>query len=138
MKHRVKKPSQKQYFSLIGMQAGIIAAELRSAVDQLGAELKNAATVALELNSVCNRLIVAESTDVRELEALESKLRDILHNRCSVLAHYLANQSMAMKAAVESNLTLQDNLRLSSDYYEAISRASDKLQFITNSTMGDL
>ena len=43
MKHRVKKPSQKQYFSLIGMQAGIIAAELRSAVDQLGAELKNAA-----------------------------------------------------------------------------------------------
>ena len=97
MKHRVKKPSKKQYFSLIGMQAGIIAAELRSAVDQLGAELKNAATVALELNSVCNRLIVAESTDVRELEALESRLRDIIQ-QVPVLAHYLANQSMAMKA----------------------------------------
>ena len=138
IKHGDKKPSQKQYASLLGMQAAMVGADLKSSVDQLRAELKNATHVALELNSVCSRLIAAESTDVRELEALESRLRDLMHHRCPVLAHYLANQSMAMKAAVESNLTLQDNLRLSSDYYEAIARASDKLQIITNSTMGDL
>ena len=138
MKHRDKKPSQKQYVSLLSMHADIIEADLKSSVDQLHAELKNASAVAVELNSICTRLIVAESTDVGELEALEPQLRDALHNRCSVLAHYLASQSMAMKAAAESNFTLQDNLRLSSDYYEAIARASDRLQFISSSTMGDL
>ena len=48
----------------------MVGADLKSSVDQLRAELKNA-HVALELNSVCSRLIAAESTDV-ELEALES------------------------------------------------------------------
>ena len=40
----------------------------------------------------------------------------------------LYQQTMALEAAVDSNQSLEDNLRMSADYYSAISRAALRLR----------
>jgi len=106
------------------------SADLLNALDLLDAQMVEATHIAQELINECLLLVERGENDVTRIEELEGVLRPLLHERCAMLTHYLTPRSMAMKAASEASATLEDNLRLSADYYDVIARAASKLSYL--------
>jgi hypothetical protein len=61
------------------------------------------------------------------IDLLEQRLKLIFDEECPVLRYYTSRQSLALTAAIGSVQSLEENLRLSADYYESIGIAARKL-----------
>ena len=67
-------------------------------------------------------------SDIRKsIDLLEQRLKIIFDEECPVLRYYTSRQSLALTAAIGSVQCLEENLRLSADYYESIGIAARKL-----------
>ena len=96
----------------------------------LSEQFQEAIAICDRLQNWCLMAVDAGSTDLSEIELLEKELKVLMHDSCPMLTTYLSKQSMAVKGAVQSNETMEDNLRISADYYSAISRGASKLRSI--------
>jgi hypothetical protein len=101
--------------------------ELILALEEIEEILQNAGSCGRELVGLCLQAVQDKSNDVTAIEGLEHRLRELLE-ACHILKNYISPQSMAMQAAAESATSLEDNLRLSADYYEAIFQSAARLE----------
>lgn len=102
-------------------------ADLGQALADLRSQLEDVMTCTRELVGHCLNAVQSGSNDVGLIDVSEQFLKNLLDDS-HMLRNYISPQSMAMQAAAESNLTLEDNLRLSADYFEAIFQSASKLE----------
>jgi len=103
--------------------------ELNQALQDVERDLQEARLCSRELVGLCLQVVHDQSNDVTEIEVREQKLRALLESS-HILKNYISPQSMAMQAAAESALSLEDNLRLSADYYESIFQSATRLEML--------
>ena len=98
-----------------------------SALIETEAQLEQAANISDEINRNCLNTIASGGNDVTVIDLLEQRLKLIFEKECPVLRYYTSRQSLALTAALASVQSLEENLRLSADYYESINQAANKL-----------
>jgi hypothetical protein len=91
------------------------------------AQLDHAAKISEEIKSYCLASIESGDNDVTVIDLLEQRLKLIFDEECPVLRYYTSSQSLALTAAIGSVQSLEENLRLSADYYQSIGVAARKL-----------
>jgi hypothetical protein len=91
------------------------------------AQLDHAAKISEEIKSYCLASIESGDNDVTVIDLLEQRLKLIFDEECPVLRYYTSSQSLALTAAIGSVQSLEENLRLSADYYQSIGAAARKL-----------
>lgn len=91
------------------------------------ARLDHAARISDEIQNHCLNSIESGNKDVTAIDLLEQRLKLIFDEECPVLRYYTSRQSLALTAAIGSVQSLEENLRLSADYYESIGIAARKL-----------
>ena len=89
--------------------------------------LDKASNIAERIQKDCLRVIEDGTSDVTTIDYLERQLRGILEDQCPLLRYYTSRQSMALTNALPSARNLEDNLRLSADYYDSIVSAARRL-----------
>ncbi len=109
---------------LVSRQTG-----LHLALEELQSQLQRVMQCTRELVVDCLNTVNLQSNDISDVDKNEQQLKELL-GTCHILRNYISPQSMAMQAAAESNLSLEDNLRLSADYYETIFRSASKLELL--------
>jgi len=109
-----------------------------SALVETEAKLDHAAKISTEIHKNCLSTIASGSTDVSAIDLLEQRLKLIFDEECPVLRYYTSRQSLALTAAIASVQSLEENLRLSADYYESINKAANKLVQLCASAQGAL
>ena len=91
------------------------------------ARLDHASKISSEIQSQCLKTIETGSNDVTVIDLLEQRLKLIFDEECPVLRYYTTRQSLALTAALGSVQSLEENLRLSADYYESVGVAAKRL-----------
>ena len=89
--------------------------------------LDHAARICYEIQRECLEKIQSGSNDCTVIDLLEKRLQLIMEEECPLLRHYTSRQSMALTAATESVQNLEQNLRISADYYDAIAQSAKHL-----------
>ena len=89
--------------------------------------LDHAARISEEIQNLCLNSIESGNKDVTAIDVLEQRLKIIFDEECPVLRYYTSRQSLALNAAIGSVQSLEENLRLSADYYDSIGAAARKL-----------
>ena len=89
--------------------------------------MDHAARISDEIQNHCLNSIESGSSDVTAIDLLEQRLKIIFDEECPVLRYYTSRQSLALTAAIGSVKSLEENLRLSADYYDSIGAAARKL-----------
>ena len=102
-------------------------ADIRDGVREMEARLDHAARISEEIYRNCLSNIESGSNDVTVIDLLEQRLKLIFDEECQVIKYYTSRQSMALTASTASVQSLDENLRLSADYYESIGMAARKL-----------
>ena len=97
-------------------------------LDQLSTQLDTVSEISDGLYQDSLKLLAGTLEQFDVLDLGDKELKRLMHEECPMLALYLSQQTMAVKAAVDSNQSLEDNLRMSADYYSAISRAALRLR----------
>jgi len=97
--------------------------------------LDHAAKICEELKKECFEKIQSGSNDCTVIDLLEQRLKLIFHEECPLLKYYTSRQSMALNAATESVQNLEQNLRISADYYDSIARAARQLIRLSESSI---
>ena len=77
---------------------------------------------------LCEELIESDDRNVTALETLEGGLSNSLDSEGYLLKYFISATSMAFASASASATTLSENLRISSDYYQAIESHGKGLQ----------
>ena len=102
------------------------------------ARLDHAAKICREIRRECLEKIQTGSNDCTVIDLLEQRLKVIFDEECSLLKYYTSRQSMALLAATESVQTLEQNLQISADYYDAIGQAAEYLITLSKASVGKL
>ena len=105
-----------------------LPAEVTVGLDQLSTQLDTVSEISDGLYQDSLKLLAGTLEQFDVLDLGDKELKRLMHEECPMLALYLSQQTMAVKAAVDSNQSLEDNLRMSADYYSAISRAALRLR----------
>ena len=105
-----------------------LPAEVTVGLDQLSTQLDTVSQISDGLYQDSLKLLAGTLEQLDVLDLGDKELKRLMHEECPMLALYLSQQTMAVKAAVDSNQSLEDNLRMSADYYSAISRAALRLR----------
>ena len=95
--------------------------------------LDQASRIAEQIQKHCLAVIENGASDVTTIDYLERQLRGILEDQCPLLRYYTSRQSMALTNAIPSVRNLEENLRLSADYYDSIRAASRRLSALCES-----
>ena len=98
------------------------------AFDGTSEQLGRAMDICENLINETLRLIRDESKDVRSLESLEKSLQALMDDECGILKFYTSSNSITVRSASFSVTTLEDNLKLSCDYYRSIFAAAKHLR----------
>lgn len=72
-------------------------------------------------------LIEMKSNDVRGVENLEEKLEHLMGEECGILKFYTSSNSIIIRSVAFSVQSLEENLKLSCDYYRSILAAANYL-----------
>jgi hypothetical protein len=112
--------------------------DMLSALEALKDQFLLAAKLGEDLAGHCLLLIESGSSDFSDLEVLEERLKLLLHEECPMIANYLAHQSIAMNSALAASRNIEDNLRLSTDYYTCIASAAHRLSHLIDVARTDL
>lgn len=98
-----------------------------AALDQTLDSLDHAARITNEIYKRCLEAVASGDNDVTAIDLLEQRLKVIFDKECPVLKYYTSRQSMALIASTASVRNLEENLRLSADYYHSIGLAAKRL-----------
>lgn len=98
-----------------------------AALRALSDRLEHAARLCDEIQRECLEKIQSGSNDCTIIDLLEQRLKAILDEECTLLKHYIARQSMALNSATASLESLEQNLRVSADYYDSIAHSARHL-----------
>lgn len=98
-----------------------------SALAQMTEKLEHAKNICAEIYRQCLQTIEQGSNDVTAIDLLERRLKLIFDDECPLLKYYTSRQSLALTRATLSVQSLEENLRLSADYYKSIEIAASKL-----------
>ena len=109
--------------------------EITRALETMLERLDHAAKICEELKKECFEKIQSGSNDCTVIDLLEQRLKLIFHEECPLLKYYTSRQSMALNAATESVQNLEQNLRISADYYDSIARAARQLIRLSESSI---
>lgn len=109
-----------------------------AAMQEMIARLDHAAKICREIRRECLEKIQTGSNDCTVIDLLEQRLKVIFDEECSLLKYYTSRQSMALMAATESVQTLEQNLQISADYYDAIGQAAEYLITLSKAAVGKL
>ena len=91
-----------------------------------------------EIQRECLEKVQSGSNDCTVIDLLEQRLKRIFDEECPLLKYYTSRQSMALTAATESVQNLEQNLRVSADYYEAIAEASRQLMALCHTAVDEI
>ena len=126
----VTDDSGKRYQIDVHEKSAVSDDRIQKVVDALTdteSRLDHAARISDEIQNHCLNSIESGSSDVTAIDLLEQRLKIIFDEECPVLRYYTSRQSLALTAAIGSVQSLEENLRLSADYYESIGGAARKL-----------
>lgn len=98
-----------------------------SALAAMTEKLEHAKNICAEIYRQCLETIEQGSNDVTVIDLLERRLKLIFDDECPLLKYYTSRQSLALTRATLSVQSLEENLRLSADYYKSIEIAASKL-----------
>ena len=98
-----------------------------AALQTMSAQLDHAARICDEIQRECLEKIQTGSNDCTIIHLLEQRLKSMFDEECTLLKHYTSRQSMALNAATASVRNLEQNLRVSADYYDSIAQAARHL-----------
>ena len=112
--------------------------DMLPALETLKDQFLLAAKLGEDLAGHCLSLIESGLSDFSDLEVLEKRMKLLLHEECPMIANYLAHQSIAMKSALAASRNIEDNLRLSTDYYTCIANAAHRLSHLIDAAQTDL
>ena len=101
--------------------------ELSAALHATVSCLDHGARICDELQRECLEKIQSGSNDCTVIDLLEKRLKLIMDEECPLLRYYTSRQSMAVMAATESVQNLEQNLRISADYYDSIAQSARHL-----------
>ena len=101
--------------------------ELSAALHATVSCLDHGARICDELQRECLEKIQSGSNDCTVIDLLEKRLKLIMDEECPLLRYYTSRQSMALMAATESVQNLEQNLRISADYYDSIAQSARHL-----------
>lgn len=101
--------------------------ELSTALRATVSFLDHAAKICDEIQRECLEKIQSGSNDCTVIDLLEKRLQIIMDEECPLLRYYTSRQSMALTAATESVENLEQNLRISADYYDAVAQSARHL-----------
>lgn len=118
-----KKPDITARFDAVEHRSEVACDALRLMSDRLD----HAARLCDEIQRECLEKIQSGSNDCTIIDLLEQRLKSIVEDECTVLKHYTSRQSMALNAATDSIQNLEQNLRVSADYYDSIAQAARHL-----------
>ena len=104
----------------------------------MNARLEHAAKICDEIQRECLEKVQSGSNDCTVIDLLEQRLKRIFDEECPLLKYYTSRQSMALTAATESVQNLEQNLRVSADYYEAIAEASRQLMALCHTAVDEI
>ncbi len=108
------------------------------ALSSMVVRLDHAARICDEIQKECLEKIESRSNDCTVIDLLEQRLKRIFDEECPLLKYYTSRESMALNAATESVQNLEQNLRVSADYYDSITQASRQLITLCEAAMNDL
>ena len=111
---------------------------VHSALQAMVGRLDHAARICDEIQKECLEKIQSGSNDCTVIDLLEQRLKLIFDDECPLLKYYTSRQSMALNAATESVQNLEQNLRVSADYYDSIAQASRQLITLCKASMAEL
>ena len=126
----VTEDSGRRYRIDIHEKSAVSEDRIQKVADALAdteSRLDHAARISDEIQSHCLNSIESGDSDVTAIDLLEQRLKIIFDEECPVLRYYTSRQSLALTAAIGSVQSLEENLRLSADYYESIGVAARKL-----------
>jgi hypothetical protein len=115
--------------------------KIRKVTESLGLvsnRLEHAAKICDEIKLECLDKVSSGSNDCTVIDLLEQRLKLIFDEECPLLKYYTSRQSMALNAATESVQNLEENLRVSADYYESVARASRRLLMLCRDATEEL
>ncbi len=126
----------------IGEQYGLAnpdrRSELSAALHATVSCLDHGARICDEIQRECLERVQSGSNDCTVIDMLETRLKLIMDEECPILRYYTSRQSMALIAATESVQNLEQNLRISADYYDSIAQASRQLITLCERAIADL
>jgi hypothetical protein len=108
------------------------------ALEEMISRLDHAAKICDEICRECLEKVQSGGNDCTVIDLLEQRLKRIFDEECPLLKYYTSRQSMALTAATESVQNLEQNLRVSADYYEAIAQASRQLMALCRAAVEEI
>lgn len=105
------------------------------ALIRISASLDHASKISDEIQKECLEKVQNGSNDCTVIDLLEQRLKHIFDKECPLLQYSTSRQSMALTAAMESVQNLEQNLRISADYYDAISLVARQLFAICHNSI---
>ena len=101
--------------------------DILTALKAMSDRLDHAVRITDEIRKRCLEAVSSGDNDVTIIDLLEQRLKLILDEECPVLKYYTSRQSAALLASTASVQSLEENLRLSADYYYSIGLAAKRL-----------
>lgn len=101
---------------------------LTDCLEALELDLDFAGNLCSELISASLKLIESQAVDMSDLDLLEGQLKQLMDENCRLLKVYTSSSSIAVSAATEAVTSLEENLKLSADYYRSIYTAAAELK----------
>ncbi len=97
-----------------------------------------ASKLCAELTTTCQQQSENRDNDVSAIDALESELKEILSRPGSILQFYTSRYAFALKAALETVESLEENLLVSAEYYHQLGSRAAKLSALFGSALKEM
>ena len=97
-----------------------------------------ASKLCAELTTICQLQSENGDNDVSNIDALELALKEILSRPGSILQFYTSRYAFALKAALETVESLEENLLVSAEYYHQLGSRAAKLSALFASAIQEM
>jgi len=108
------------------------------ALAKLSASLDHASKICNEIQKECLEKVQTGSNDCTVIDLLEQRLKQLFDEECPLLQYSTSRQSMALTVAMESVQNLEQNLRISADYYQSVSLVARQLLAICQNAVREI